>query len=105
VERSRVADHGRLVITFLVRVDFEVAELESGRSAVVQVEDDALGAVTALHTIPARSGDASSVGPVGSERTFKVDKREVGDACAGLVGVFWARAFVLVVVTVGAGGE
>lgn len=98
VQRIRVTDHSRLVVALLVWVHLDVLELEPSRRAVIQVKDDTLRRVSALDVVPAWIGYAGTVGRIGSKGTRKVDEGEVGNACAGFIGVVWTGTFVLIVV-------
>ena len=98
-ESRRVADNRGLVVPLVIRVDVEIAELEVRRRTVVQVEDDALSGVRAVDVVPARVGDTSSIGRVGTEGAGEVDPLEVLDVRTGLISVDRSGTFVLVVVT------
>lgn len=98
---SRIANNGGGAVWLLVRVNLDVLEVKVGSRAGVQVHDDALGRVATLDVVPARGGNASTVGPVGAQGTFKVLKVEVVDRGGSAGGVVGTGALVLVVVVLG----
>jgi hypothetical protein len=95
-ERVWVADDGRVLVAR--GLDVDALKGEVGCGAVVEVEDDRLGRVSALDVVPAGCRDTGAIGPVRAQRAGEVDVLEVGNACRVAAGVRRAGSLVLVVV-------